>query len=91
MSTRPSRVRWLLIFWMFVISAIAFLDRVNISIAGVSMERAYGFDTLGLDSSQAHSTGAMRSFRLSVGGERIEISRGAFSRSELFGGRSSPR
>ncbi len=44
MNTRPSRVRWLLIFWMFVISAIAFLDRVNIGIAGTSMERAYGFD-----------------------------------------------
>ena len=44
MSTRPSRVRWLLIFWMFVISAIAFLDRVNIGVAGTSMERAYGFD-----------------------------------------------
>src|ERR1035441_1879276 len=28
------RVRWVLIFWMFVISAIAYLDRVNISIAG---------------------------------------------------------
>ena len=44
MSTRPSHVRWLLIFWMFVISAIAFLDRVNIGVAGTSMERAYGFD-----------------------------------------------
>ena len=29
-----SRVRWLLIFWMFLISAISYLDRVNISIAG---------------------------------------------------------
>ncbi|SRR5712691_2956037 len=28
------RIRWLLIGWMFVISAIAYLDRVNISIAG---------------------------------------------------------
>jgi ACS family glucarate transporter-like MFS transporter len=28
------RVRWILIFWMFVVSAIAYLDRVNISIAG---------------------------------------------------------
>jgi ACS family glucarate transporter-like MFS transporter len=34
----------LLIFWMFVISAIAFLDRVNIGVAGTSMERAFGFD-----------------------------------------------
>jgi MFS transporter, ACS family, glucarate transporter len=28
------RLRWLLIFWMFTVSAIAYLDRVNISIAG---------------------------------------------------------
>jgi MFS transporter, ACS family, glucarate transporter len=44
MSNRPSRVRWLLVFWMFVISAIAFLDRVNISVAGTSIEHEYGFD-----------------------------------------------
>jgi len=44
MSTRPSHVRWLLIFWMFVISAIAFLDRVNISVAGTSIAHEYGFD-----------------------------------------------
>ncbi len=37
-------MRWLLIFWMFVISAIAYLDRVNISIAGVVMEREYHLD-----------------------------------------------
>jgi ACS family glucarate transporter-like MFS transporter len=29
-----TRIRWLLIFWIFVISAISFLDRTNISIAG---------------------------------------------------------
>ena len=29
-----ARIRWVLIFWMFVVSAIAYLDRVNISIAG---------------------------------------------------------
>ena len=28
------RMRWALIGWMFAISAIAYLDRVNISIAG---------------------------------------------------------
>lgn len=44
MSNRPSRVRWLLISWMFVISAIAFLDRVNISVAGTSIAHEYGFD-----------------------------------------------
>jgi ACS family glucarate transporter-like MFS transporter len=29
-----TRVRWLLIFWLFLLSAVAFLDRVNLSIAG---------------------------------------------------------
>ena len=48
MSHRPSRVRWLLIFWMFVISAIAFLDRVNISVAGTSIQHEYGFDQIKL-------------------------------------------
>jgi MFS transporter, ACS family, glucarate transporter len=36
-----SNVRWLLIFWMFILSAVAFLDRVNISIAGTSIASAY--------------------------------------------------
>src|SRR5689334_16971101 len=31
---RRTNIRWILIFWMFVVSAIAYLDRVNISIAG---------------------------------------------------------
>jgi ACS family glucarate transporter-like MFS transporter len=34
-------VRWLLVAWMFAISAVAFLDRVNISIAGGSIERDF--------------------------------------------------
>jgi MFS transporter, ACS family, glucarate transporter len=34
MLSRYSGIRWLLIFWIFVLSAVAFLDRVNISIAG---------------------------------------------------------
>ena len=41
-------IRWLLIFWMFVISAIAYLDRVNISIAGALMEREYHIDHIHL-------------------------------------------
>ena len=36
-----SRVRWILIGWMFAISAIAYLDRVNISIAGSLIERDF--------------------------------------------------
>lgn len=39
--TRSSHVRWFLIFWLFMLSAVAFLDRVNISIAGSSLAAAY--------------------------------------------------
>src|SRR4029078_3012081 len=40
-DSRPSHVRWFLIFWLFVLSAVAFLDRVNISIAGSSIASEY--------------------------------------------------
>jgi len=36
-----SHVRWLLIVWLFIVSAVAFLDRVNISIAGSSIASDY--------------------------------------------------
>ena len=38
-STR--QVRWTLIGWLFVLSAVAYLDRVNISIAGKLMAQEY--------------------------------------------------
>jgi ACS family glucarate transporter-like MFS transporter len=41
MAQAPGRVRWLLVFWLFVLSAVAFLDRVNMSIAGSSIAAAY--------------------------------------------------
>jgi ACS family glucarate transporter-like MFS transporter len=42
------RLRWLLIFWMFTISAIAYLDRVNISIAGHFIQEDYHLSTVQL-------------------------------------------
>lgn len=42
------RVRWLLILWMFVMSAIAYLDRVNISIAGKAIARDFHLDDVQL-------------------------------------------
>ena len=43
-----SHTRWLLIFWLFVLSAVAFLDRVNISIAGGSIAADYGLSNVQL-------------------------------------------
>src|ERR1700722_17889626 len=36
-----SHVRWFLVFWLFVLSAVSYLDRVNISIAGGAIVDAY--------------------------------------------------
>jgi ACS family glucarate transporter-like MFS transporter len=43
-----SHTRWLLIFWLFVLSAVAFLDRVNISIAGGSIAAEFGLTNVQL-------------------------------------------
>jgi ACS family glucarate transporter-like MFS transporter len=45
-----SCVRWLLISWLFVLSAVAFLDRVNISIAGSSIAAEYHLSNVQLGS-----------------------------------------
>ena len=42
------RIRWVLVGWMFAISAIAYLDRVNISIAGSSIQKEFGLDNIRL-------------------------------------------
>ena len=36
--------RYLLVSWVLVLSAVAFMDRTNISIAGVSICREFGID-----------------------------------------------
>jgi len=51
-ATRPitmrGKLRWILIFWMFVVSAIAYLDRVNISIAGTTIADEFHLDKVQL-------------------------------------------
>jgi len=47
-QTPTSRVRWLLIFWLFVLSAVSFLDRVNLSVAGVLLRSDYGLSPIQL-------------------------------------------
>ncbi len=39
---RGGNLRWFLVFWLFVLSAVSFLDRVNISVAGSSIATEYG-------------------------------------------------
>src|ERR1035437_2715881 len=42
------RMRWALIGWVFAISAIAYLDRVNISVAGHSIEEEFHLNNIQL-------------------------------------------
>ena len=42
MYERRVRVRYFLSIWLFVLSGVAFLDRTNISIAGLQISREYG-------------------------------------------------
>jgi ACS family glucarate transporter-like MFS transporter len=37
-----SHVRWFLVCWLFILSAVSYLDRVNISVAGRSIAADYG-------------------------------------------------
>jgi ACS family glucarate transporter-like MFS transporter len=41
LSASTTRVRWFLVFWLFVLSAVSYLDRVNFSIAGGAIIDAY--------------------------------------------------
>jgi len=46
-ATRPGHgfpIRYLLVFWLLVLSAVAFLDRVNMGIAGVQIGRDFNVD-----------------------------------------------
>ena len=45
---RRLRVRSMLVLWLFVLSAVAFLDRTNISIAGTYLRDELGIDNLHL-------------------------------------------
>lgn len=42
------RLRWALVFWMFLMSAVAYLDRVNISIAGQAIQKDFGLEDVQL-------------------------------------------
>jgi MFS transporter, ACS family, glucarate transporter len=45
-----SRVRWFLIFWLFILSAVAYLDRINLSIAGSSIAAEFHLTNVQLGS-----------------------------------------
>lgn len=80
-STRgsSSHVRWFLVGWLFVLSAVAYLDRINISIAGTAILEEYRFTTTQLASSSAPSWQATPSFRRREAGWQTDLEPGVCS------------
>ncbi len=51
MASPPiGRMRWFLVFWLFVLGAVSFLDRVNISVAGSALAEEYHLSQVQLGS-----------------------------------------
>jgi MFS transporter, ACS family, glucarate transporter len=48
LTTRPSKVRWRLLFCLFALSAVTYLDRVNISISGRRIAGEFHFNDVQL-------------------------------------------
>lgn len=47
-DSRRGSVRWIVVFWLFVLSAVAYLDRVNLSIAGRFLAQDFGLTNVQL-------------------------------------------
>jgi ACS family glucarate transporter-like MFS transporter len=47
-DSQRSQIRWVLIGWIFLVSAVAYLDRVNLSIAGSAIMAEFHLDTVQL-------------------------------------------
>jgi MFS transporter, ACS family, glucarate transporter len=61
------RVRWILIGWIFVLSAVGYLDRVNISIAGSSIMRDFHLSKVQFGVIQSFFVGAYALFQAPAG------------------------
>jgi len=49
MNAQPtSRIRWYLVVWLFVLSAVAFIDRVNLSVAGAKLTEEFAISNVRL-------------------------------------------
>src|SRR5437764_14028417 len=49
MTSQPtSHVRWFLVFLLFVLSAVAYLDRVNLSITGAKVSEEFAISNIRL-------------------------------------------
>ena len=64
---RGSNIRWILIAWIFVLSAVGYLDRVNIGIAGGSIMQDFHLDKVQFGWIQTFFVGAYALFQAPAG------------------------
>ena len=87
-----SRIRWLLVFWLFLLSAVAYLDRVNLSVAGTRLEADYHYLMISnWVGCLALSCWATQPSRRPPAGWQIDGALGECCPPEFFGGECSPR
>jgi hypothetical protein len=65
---RGTRVRWALASWLFVLSAVAFLDRTNVSIAGLQISKEYLLGNQRLGGWPVHSWSPTLPFKFRLDG-----------------------
>ena len=75
-SPFEGRVRWLLIVWIFVMSSVGFLDRVNISIASDYIVREYHLTNIQLGYIFSAFVFGYALFQLRAGAPAIGTERG---------------
>ncbi len=79
MTAAPTtHIRWLLILCLFVLSAVAYLDRVNLSIASAKLTVEFGISNVRL--------GFVRSFKRPRAGSPIALVPGVCSPPASCGG-----
>jgi MFS transporter, ACS family, glucarate transporter len=66
-ESEATRVRWILIGWIFVLSAVGYLDRVNISIAGGAIMRDFQLSKVQFGVIQSFFVGAYALFQAPAG------------------------
>jgi len=86
-----SHTRWFLVLWLFVLSAVAFLDRVNISIAGSSIAADYGLTNSQLGYVFSSFLLGYALFQTLEAGSATNLVRAASSPRAWCGGEFSPR
>jgi ACS family glucarate transporter-like MFS transporter len=64
---QTTRVRWILIGWIFVLSAVGYLDRVNIGIAGGAIMRDFHLDNVQFGWIQTFFVGSYALFQAPAG------------------------